>query len=112
MPVRSKTDVKRVKAMSDNEIDLSDCPEITADQIKLAVYRRNLKPIERKTRVNIMLSRRVIEWFKSAAGDRGYQALINQVLEESIDRESFENLLRRIIREELSGAGKKRSKAA
>ncbi len=112
MPKRSKTDVKRVRAIADHEIDLSDCPEITAAQIKRGVVRRNLNPIERKTRVNIMLSRRVIEWFKAAAGGRGYQTLINQMLEQSIDRESFESLLRRIIREEVCGTAKKRAKIA
>jgi hypothetical protein len=37
-----KTDWKRLDAMTDDEIDFSDCPEITPEQFAKAVVRRGL----------------------------------------------------------------------
>ena len=59
-----------------------------------------------KTRITIRLDDDLIEWFKSqvhAAGGGNYQTLINGVLREYVERkrESLEETLRRVIREEL-----------
>jgi hypothetical protein len=43
----------------------------------------------------------VIEYFKAKAGGRGYQTLINETLRQAIERETLEQTLRRVIREEL-----------
>ena len=104
------SNMDRIEKKKDEDIDFSDCPPITEEQLKKAVLRHTLKPIERKTRINIMLSGRVVSFFKAKAKGRGYQTLINNVLEEAIEREAIEELFRRIIREELDG--KKRKKAA
>lgn len=109
MKKRLASDFDRIDKMKDEDIDFSDCPPITEEQIKRAVLRQGLRPIERKTRINIMLSGRVISWFKAKARGRGYQTLINNVLEEAIERESIEELFRRIIREELEGRKRKRA---
>jgi uncharacterized protein (DUF4415 family) len=105
---KSMTDWKRIDNTRDEDIDVSDIPEITEEQLKKAVLRKGLKPIENKHRVNIMLNPRIIKWFKEHAGGRGYQTLINQALEDAIDRETMEEMFRRIIREELR-AGKKKA---
>jgi uncharacterized protein (DUF4415 family) len=60
-----------------------------------------------KTRITIRIDTDVLDWFKSevdTAGDGNYQTLINRALREFIhDRNQFnENLLRRVIREELA----------
>ena len=59
-----------------------------------------------KTRITIRLDDDVIEWFKAeveAAGGGNYQTSINRALQEHIrrSRESLEDTLRRVIREEL-----------
>ncbi|MGH8601386.1 MAG: BrnA antitoxin family protein [Gammaproteobacteria bacterium] len=56
-----------------------------------------------KKQVNMLLDRRVIEYFKGKAGRRGYQTLINETLKQAIDRETLEETLRRVLREELRG---------
>jgi hypothetical protein len=42
----------------------------------------------------------VVEYFRSRSGGRGYQTLINQALRQAIERESLEDVLRRVLREE------------
>ncbi|MGH7718058.1 MAG: BrnA antitoxin family protein [Steroidobacteraceae bacterium] len=59
-----------------------------------------------KTRITIRLDNEVIEWFRRAvdeAGGGNYQSLINTALRGHIARqgESFETVLRRVVREEL-----------
>jgi uncharacterized protein (DUF4415 family) len=59
-----------------------------------------------KSRITIRLDDEVLEWFKAeveAAGGGNYQSNINRVLQEHIrrSRESLEETLRRVLREEL-----------
>ena len=54
-----------------------------------------------KRQVNMYLDVEVIEYFKAKAGGRGYQTLINETLRQAIERETLEQTLRRVIREEL-----------
>jgi uncharacterized protein (DUF4415 family) len=98
--------------MSDAEIDLSDIPEIGADAAGRGVVRVGGKVVPRgKTRLTMYLDAAVVEFFKARAGARGYQTLINEALKQAIERESLEDTLRRVIREETAvyetGAGKK-----
>lgn len=63
-----------------------------------------------KTRITIRLDDDVVEWFKKQvhkAGGGNYQTLMNHALREYMHgkNESFEAVLRRVLREELSGAG-------
>lgn len=61
-----------------------------------------------KTRITIRLDDEVLDWFRDQveqAGGGNYQTLINTALREHIDRHTLEELLRRIVREELSRAG-------
>jgi uncharacterized protein (DUF4415 family) len=53
-----------------------------------------------KTRLTMYLDLAVVEHFRSRAGGRGYQTLINEALKQAIEQESLENTLRRVIREE------------
>jgi uncharacterized protein (DUF4415 family) len=57
-----------------------------------------------KTRITIRLDDEIIEWFRQQAehvGGGNYQTAINQALRDHIDRQSLEELLRRVVREEL-----------
>jgi len=98
----SETDWEALDKMTDDEIDLSDIPEVTAEQMARAKLRVGGKPISKgKVRVNIYLDAEVIEYFRARAGGRGYQTLINETLKESIQYDRIEEILRRVIREEL-----------
>ena len=99
----SQTNREVLNEMEDEDIDLSDIPEVTAEQIARASLRVGGKPVaRRKVRVNIYSDADVVDYFKAQAGGRGYQTLVNEALKESIRRKGMETLLRRVIREEMS----------
>lgn len=79
-----------------------DAPVVTQADLDRARFRVNLQDAPRKQRVNIMLDTGVIAFFKTKAGARGYQTLINETLKQSIHQEEIESILRRIVREELA----------
>jgi uncharacterized protein (DUF4415 family) len=57
-----------------------------------------------KTRITIRLDDEIVAWFRhqaEQAGGGNYQTAINQALREHIERQSLEDLLRRVVREEL-----------
>ena len=57
-----------------------------------------------KTRITIRLDDDIINWFRQQAeqaGGSNYQTAINQALRDHIERQSLEDLLRRVVREEL-----------
>ena len=59
-----------------------------------------------KVRITIRLDEDVVDWFRKQVDERGggnYQTLINQALREHIylQREPLEQLLRRVVREEM-----------
>ncbi len=75
---RFQTDWQRLDAMSDEEIDLSDCPEVTPEQFATAIVRRGLPAAKNKAQVTLRIDSDVLEWFKSQG--RGYQTQINTLL--------------------------------
>jgi len=88
--------------MEDSDIDLSDIPEISEDQMMQAKLRFDGKPMPKsKIRVNILLDADIVAFFKTHAGGKGYQTLINEALRKSIRTEDLETMLRRTIRDEL-----------
>lgn len=76
----SLTDWHRVDALDDEDIDVSDSPEVTPEMFARAVARRGLKPVEPKKQVTLRLDADVLAWFK--AQGRGYQTRINELLRE------------------------------
>lgn len=79
----SHTDWKRVDALRDEDIDLSDIPEMTPEMFARAVARRGLKPIPPKQQVTLRLDADVLQWFR--AQGRGYQTQINALLRAYVD---------------------------
>ena len=71
---KDKTDIDRLLNMSDEDIDCSDIPELTAEFWKDA----KLVMPEEKKQLTIRLDNDVLEWFKSQG--KGYQTRINTVL--------------------------------
>lgn len=55
-------------------------------------------------RITIRLDDDIIAWFRQQveqAGGGNYQTMMNQALREYIERQSLEDLVRRVVREEL-----------
>jgi uncharacterized protein (DUF4415 family) len=74
-----------------------------------------IKTPKGKTRITIRIDDDILDWFRQQVHDTGggnYQTLINMALREYINskRESLEETLRHIIREEFAAYGKKKSK--
>ena len=108
----SRTDWPRLRAMGDGDIDVSEVPEVTRDMAAGGELRIGGKAVPRgKRRLTMYLDAAIVEFFKARAGTRGYQTLINETLKQAIERESLEDTLRRVIREEqaanrIDGPGK------
>jgi uncharacterized protein (DUF4415 family) len=71
---RSETDWARIDAMQDDDIDVSDIPELDASFFERAVIRWP----EPKATLTIRIDREVLAWFK--AQGKGYQTRINAIL--------------------------------
>jgi uncharacterized protein (DUF4415 family) len=74
----SQTDWQRLDAMEDEDIDLSDSPEITPEMFAKAIVRRGLPTTKTKAQITLRIDSDVLQWFKSQG--RGYQTQINQLL--------------------------------
>lgn len=75
---KSLTDWERLDALEDEDIDLSDIPEITPEVFARAVVRHGLKPVPKKAQITLRLDSDVLAWFKMQG--RGYQTRINALL--------------------------------
>ena len=99
---KSRTDKARLRELRDKDIDLDEFPELRDEQLAGAKLRFGLEDVpEGKTRVNMFLDNAVVHYFKMRSGGRGYQTLINETLADYIRRQELEDMLRRVIREEL-----------
>lgn len=102
-------------------LDADDAPPLTKAFFKDAEYRVGGKKVTKaewaqaarahleahgvslgKKRVSIMLDASIIEHFKAAAGERGYQTLINETLKKAVAGEALKSELRMVLREELA----------
>lgn len=75
---KSKTDWKRVDALSDEDLDLSETPEVSAEIFARATVRRGLKITPRKTQLTLRVDSDVLDWYKRQGA--GYQTKINALL--------------------------------
>lgn len=83
----SRTDWQRVDAMRDEDIDLSDIPEVPPEAFAHALVRKGLRPIARKSQITLRIDADVLEWFRSRGA--GYQSQMNAVLKAYKD--AYEN---------------------
>jgi uncharacterized protein (DUF4415 family) len=72
------TDFERLTTMTEDEIDVTEIPEISPEQFARALVRRGLKPVPPKAQLTIRVDRDVLEWFRRQG--RGYQTRIGAVL--------------------------------
>lgn len=75
---RSRTDWKRVDALKDEEINLSEVPEVSPEMFARAMVRRGLKPAARKAQLTLRVDSDVLDWFREQG--QGYQTKINALL--------------------------------
>lgn len=75
---KSETNWQAIDAMEDSDIDLSELPEVSAENFAKAVVRKGLKPVAKKTQVTLRLDTDVLNWFKAQV--QGYQTNINALL--------------------------------
>ncbi len=69
--------------MQDEDIDLSDAPEITPEMFTKAVVRRGLTTKPTKQQVTLRIDSDVLTWFREQG--RGYQTKINALLRTYMD---------------------------
>ena len=74
----SRTDWARLEAMTDEEIDTSDIPELTDEFFKKAI----LWPGTKK-QITLRLDPDIITFFRKQG--KGYQSMINAVLRKYVD---------------------------
>ncbi len=75
---KSEMDWERIDAMADENIDLSDCPEVTSDMFAAAIVQHGSAPLEAKAQVTLQIDSDVFEWFR--AREEAYQLKINNLL--------------------------------
>jgi uncharacterized protein (DUF4415 family) len=82
-PGTSETDWARIDAMSDEDIDFSDIPEITEEQIQRARRRFGGVEIEPGKRpLQVLLDESIVNYLMASAGTRSYHTLVNAALSE------------------------------
>jgi len=80
---KSRTDWKRVDKLKDEDIDLSDIPEVSPEMFARAIVRRGLEPVSRKVQLTLRLDSEVLDWFRKQG--QGYQTKINALLKAYMD---------------------------
>ena len=80
---KSRTDWKRVDGLEDEEIDLSDVPEVSPEMFARAIVRRGLKPVSRKAQLTLRVDSDVLDWFRKQG--QGHQTKINALLRAYMD---------------------------
>jgi uncharacterized protein (DUF4415 family) len=103
-----RTSTSRTAARSD------EAPKVTQADFDRATFRVKGKTVSKpewqqavqkqlgKRRISIMLDTAIVEHFKAAAGERGYQTLINETLRRAIAGEGFVTEMRNALRQELA----------
>lgn len=80
--MKSMTDWERLNSMKDEEIDFSDCPEITPEMTKKATIGRGLKSSSKKQALTLYLDDDIVTWYKN--NEESHQLAINSLLKEYI----------------------------
>ena len=107
------SDMAKVDSHEISPQEYAELPELTEANLARAVWRvegKEVTPIEgqaafrsalKKQKINITLDPDVLGWYRTQAGGRGYQTLINATLREAMTIRTIEDTVRKVIREEL-----------
>lgn len=105
------SDLDKLSQLTDEDIDYSDIPPLTDEQLVTMKPLSELLPqaVPPKVELTIRLEADIVKWFKDEArqiGGDSYQTLLNTALRQYIEsrKEPLEETLRRVIREELQVA--------
>jgi len=87
-----KSDLERIDRLKDEDIDYSDIPPLSDEQLAAMQPLRQVFPAlaKQQTRVTISLDADIIKWFEQQMPDTAsekYQALVNTALREYIMRQ-------------------------
>ncbi|MFZ2656503.1 MAG: BrnA antitoxin family protein [Victivallales bacterium] len=74
----SQTGYRSLSSLKDDDIDLSECPEVTPEMLAKAIVRKGLKPAVRKSQITLRIDSEVLSWFRKHGS--GYQTRINSLL--------------------------------
>jgi uncharacterized protein (DUF4415 family) len=84
LTAKQKKELSALAAMSDDEIDTSDIPELPPDAWKNAIRGRFFRPV--KQAISMRLDADVVAWLKKAG--KGYQTRANQILRQRMLQET------------------------
>lgn len=79
-----KRDIERIKAIRDEDIDFSDIPELTDEQLSRMVRARATRLARNKRSITIRVDPDVLAWLRSEGP--GYQSRINGFLRDAMTR--------------------------
>jgi uncharacterized protein (DUF4415 family) len=79
-----RRDLKRARAIRDNDIDYSDIPELTDEELDRMVRARAARLRRLKRPISIRIEPAVLQWLKRSGP--GYQTRINELLREAMER--------------------------
>ena len=101
---KSQTDWERLTALADGDIDFSDAPELTDEQLAQMRPSVELFPAlaqAGKQRITIQLDQEIVRYFEQSAEDAktNYQTLINAALRSFVIQARGETDLRSLVRE-------------
>ncbi|MCP4589619.1 MAG: BrnA antitoxin family protein [bacterium] len=93
---------KQPTSQTPDFVDPEDAPPVTQADLDRAVFRVGLKPVAReKVHVDVDLDAAIVQFFKNKASGGNYRRLINEALTAYVFGHNVENMLRRVIREEM-----------
>jgi len=79
-----RRDLERARSIRDSEIDYSDVPALTDEELERMVRVRATRLRALKRPISIRLEPDVLEWLKR--GGAGYQTRINELLRKAMER--------------------------
>ncbi len=78
------TDWEKLDSLQDEDIDFSDCPEITPEMLKTSIVHRGFESNHQKQPLTLYLDKDIVAWYKS--NESYHQAEINTLLREYIKK--------------------------
>jgi uncharacterized protein (DUF4415 family) len=83
---KHKAALKRLAAMKDEDIDYSDIPPLSDEQLAAMVRADRYRPVKRTITIRVDVD--VLEWLKNKSGGAGYQTKLNALLRRLMLREA------------------------
>jgi len=80
----SQTDWQRLDRITDDEIDFSDCPELTPELFAKAVVRKKSSDSREQVPVTLSIDKDILEWLQSQGQE--YQTQINRLLRDYMEK--------------------------